>query len=260
MHFPFADLRANGPIDHHPLSPDRDHPSPVHLPDCDSGGSESAGDEHYDLDLRSVAAYPRQRVEWLWPGKIPIGKVTLFVGDPGLGKSLVALDVAARVTRGSAWPDDKQGARSEEQGENPPTSLPSAPHSVPPAPGSVLLLTDDDVGDTIRPRLEAHGANVGRVFFLPTVADLRHDFGQLEAALNRLPDCRLIVVDPVNAYVGPSDSHFHTIARKVLAPLAELAAKKRVAILAVTHLRKRDGSAIQGASGSMGFVAAARSV
>jgi hypothetical protein len=123
-----------------------------------------------------------------------------------------------------------------------------------------LLTNDDDVGDTIRPRLEAHGANVGRVFVLPSVADLRNDIGQLEIALNRLPDCRLIVVDPVNAYVGPSDSHFHTIVRKVLAPLAELAAKKRVAILAVTHLRKRDGSAIQGATGSMGFVAAARSV
>jgi hypothetical protein len=265
MHFPFADLRANGPIDFHPLSPDHPHPAPVYLTDTESGG-----EDHCQLDLRSVGSCPRQPVEWLWPGKIPIGKVTLLVGDPGLGKSLVALDVAARVSSGSAWPDSSPGGTPGASGDGrgvcaanaPDPATPFTPlRDVPPKIGSVILLTtDDDVGDTIRPRLEAHGANVDRVFFLPAVADLRHDFGQLEAALNRLPDCRLIVVDPVNAYVGPSDSHFHTIVRKVLAPLAELAAKKRVAILAVTHLRKRDGTAIQGATGSMGFVAAARSV
>ena len=90
----------------------------------------------------------------------------------------------------------------------------------------LFLTTDDDVADTIRPRLEAHGANVDRVFFVPSLADLRHDFAKLEATLDRIPDCRLIVVDPVNAYVGPSDSHFHTIVRKVLSPLAKLAARR----------------------------------
>ncbi len=124
----------------------------------------------------------------------------------------------------------------------------------------IILSAEDGIADTIRPRLDAHGADPSRVFFLPTLSDLRQDLGKLEAALQRLPNCRLIVVDPVNAYVGASDSHFHTIVRKVLEPLAELAAKKRVAILAVTHLRKNDGAAIYRASGSMGFVAAARTV
>jgi len=59
-------------------------------------------------NLQLVCAHdcPAQSVEWLWPDKIPIGKVTLLIGDPGTGKSLVALDIAARVSRGSAWPDD----------------------------------------------------------------------------------------------------------------------------------------------------------
>jgi hypothetical protein len=89
---------------------------------------------------------------------------------------------------------------------------------------------------------------------------LRNDFGQLQAAISQTNDCRVIVIDPINAYVGPTDSHFHTIVRKILAPLARFATQKRMAILAVTHLRKHEGAAIYRATGSMGFVAAARAV
>jgi len=70
----------------------------------------------------------------------------------------------------------------------------------------------------------------------------------------------LIIIDPINAYVGPADSHFHTVVRRVLAPLARLATEKRIAVLAVTHLRKCDAAAIRRAAGSMGFVAVARAV
>ena len=124
----------------------------------------------------------------------------------------------------------------------------------------LILSAEDQIADTIRPRLDAHGADPAKIFFAPQLTDLRRDLAKLTATLDQLRDCRLIVVDPVNAYVGPSDSHFHTIVRKVLAPLAELAAKRRIAILAVTHLRKNSGAAITRAAGSMGFVAAARSV
>jgi putative DNA primase/helicase len=128
-------------------------------------------------------------------------------------------------------------------------------------PGSVIILSaEDDLDDTIRPRLDAAGADPRRVFVLPSIADLRHDFAKLREAIDRAPDCRLIVIDPVNAYVGPSDSHFHTVVRRVFKPLVKLAVKKGIAILAVTHLRKNEGAAIQRAAGSMGFVAAARAV
>jgi hypothetical protein len=73
-------------------------------------------------------------------------------------------------------------------------------------------------------------------------------------------DCRIIVIDPINAYVGPTDSHFQTIVRKILTPLVHFAASKRMAVLAITHLRKHEGAAIYRATGSMGFVAAARAV
>jgi len=88
-------------------------------------------------------------LRWLWPGRIPLGKLTLFAGDPGLGKSVVTLDVAARVTRGDGWPD---GATAGYEA------------------GSVIVLSaEDDPADTIRPRLDAAGADLRRVHILQAV-------------------------------------------------------------------------------------------
>jgi AAA domain len=208
----------------------------------------------HTLDLRSAADYQAQPVDWLWPEKIPLGKVTLLVGDPGLGKSLVAVDVASRVSRGLPFPANAKSAEQSAKSE-------SCSDSTLSALGSLLILSaDDTIADTIRPRLDAHGADPAKIFFAPALTDLRRELPKLEALLERIPDCRLIVVDPVSAYVGPSDSHFHTIVRKVLGPLAELANKRRLAVLAVTHLRKHTGAAITRAVGSMGFAAAARTV
>lgn len=248
-----------------------------------------------DLQIIRAADCPAEPVEWLWPEKIPIGKVTLLIGDPGTGKSLVALDVAARLSRGGAWPNHqaatadraesknnlRQGDKEKwRQGEeiidsqvslSPclPVSPSSPPHAAtsnpsnaqPPTPGSTLVLSaEDNLADTIRPRLDALGADPRNVFVVPSIHDLRHDFAQLRVAVGSVPNCRLIIVDPINAYVGPADSHFQTVVQKVLAPLAELASEKRIAVLAIAHLRKTDGAAIHRAAGSVGFVAAARSV
>ncbi len=139
--------------------------------------------------------------------------------------------------------------------------LPPTPPSPPPDPASTILLSASDVlADMIRPRLDAAGADPRCVFVIPSIADLRDDFMQLRAAVTRAPNCRLIIIDPINAYVGPGDAHFQTVVRKVLAPLARLAAEKRIAVLAIAHLRKNEGDAIYRAAGSMGFVAAARAV
>jgi putative DNA primase/helicase len=183
------------------------------------------------LQLVRAADCPAQNVEWLWPGKIAIGKVTLLIGDPGTGKSLVALDIAARLSSGSAWPDhkaatagrandiderrqgDKERGRQGESNADQQISLsPCLPvslssHSKLRAPCSTLILSaTDDLADTIRPRLDAAGADPRRVFFIPSIADLRDDFAQLRAAVHCAPNCRLIIIDPINAYVGPSDA------------------------------------------------------
>ena len=203
-----------------------------------------------------VADVQPEPVRWLWPDRIALGKLTLLAGDPGLGKSFCTLDIAARLTTGCGWPD--------------------APVSTFEPGGVVLLSAEDDIGDTIRPRLDAAGADATKVFALKAVRcpdpdggqreepfNLSRDIDALEGAIASTPGCRLVVIDPVSAYLGGGprfDSHRNTDVRAVLAPLADLAARRGVAVVAVTHLRKSDGPALYRAMGSLAFVAAARTV
>ncbi len=174
----------------------------------------------------------------------------MLAGDPGLGKSLVTLDIAARVSRGAPWPD--------------------ARHDPQPVGGVVLLSGEDDVADTIRPRLDAHNADVSRVIALQGISgsdtagdykrpvDLARDLDHLRSAIKEVHNCRLLIVDPISAYMGKSDSHVNAEVRAVLAPFAELAAEMHIAILCVSHLRKGEGQALHRTMGSLAFVAAAR--
>ena len=198
-------------------------------------------------------------VHWLWPGRVPLGKLTLLVGDPGLGKSLVAMDVAARVSRGLAMPQTEDEVLQTEAGE----------------PGSVVLLSaEDDAADTIRPRLEALGGDLSRIVVLEAIDQVRFGGGSrrvsfslesnlaaLEEVMKSLEHCRLVVIDPITAYLGRTSANNHAGIRRVLAPLGTLAARHGVAVLAVNHLTKRGyGAAIYRSIGSMAFAAMARGV
>ncbi|MEJ5342972.1 MAG: AAA family ATPase [Thermogutta sp.] len=202
------------------------------------------------INLEEVVARP---VEWLWDKRIPLGRITLLVGKPGQGKSFLTCDFAARVTTGTPWPD-----------------------GTPCQKGSVLMLTlEDDPADTIRPRLDAMHADVARVRILKAVnyRDIDGvqrqrgltlaDLPVIEKALESLSDCRLLVIDPIGDFLGGRvDSHRDNEIRAVLTPLAELARRRKVAVLVVMHRRKSagDGGADDTAMGSRGFTGIARSV
>jgi hypothetical protein len=211
-------------------------------------GDEAFGPQPVTVCLADVTPEPLQ---WLWPGRVPLGKLTLIAGDPGLGKSFVTLDMGARVSSGRPWPDLRDQA-------NPLGSV-------------VLLSAEDDLSDTIRPRLDAAGADVSRVValkgvLLPESAGVTHfslaaDIPQLEETILQIEDVRLVVIDPVTAYLGRADGHKNAEIRGLLAPLAELASAHRVAIVCVTHLNKATGTkALYRAMGSLAFSAAARAV
>lgn len=209
--------------------------------------SDAAG-----VEFRCLADVEAKPINWLWPGKIARGKVTMLAGNPGLGKSQVTASMAAIVTTGGQWPADR--ARSVQ--------------------GSVVFLSaEDDAADTIKPRLIAAGADLKRVFILDAVVDgsnaqgvptsrqfnLRTDLDRLSALLDQLGHVALIVIDPITAYLGDTDSHKNAEVRALLAPLGELAAKHGAAVVCVSHLNKSGNSeALMRVTGSLAFVAAAR--
>jgi len=190
-------------------------------------------------------------VSWLWQPRIAIGKLTLLCGDPGEGKSFLTLDIAARVSRGFMWPDGSGNA---------------------PLGSVVLLCGEDDIADTVRPRLDMAEADPSKIVALRGVrtvdseggycrdVDLQRDLDIIEAAIVKTPDCKLFIVDPIGCYLGETDSHNNSEVRKVLAPLSEMASRLGVAALAVHHFRKGDGSAKHRVTGSLAFTAAARAV
>ncbi len=198
---------------------------------------------------RRLTNVERETLEWLWPGRVPLGKLTLLAGDPGLGKSFVTLDMAARVSRGEPWPD-----------------MPILKQTA----ASVLLLNaEDDLADTIAPRLDKAGADDRNIVAIEGVSllgqrrhfSLQQDLPRLVETIEQNPGTRLVVIDPIAAYCGNVDSHKNSDVRGLLAPLAELASRHHLAIVAVTHLSKSGGTkAVYRAMGSLAFAAAARAV
>lgn len=188
-----------------------------------------------------------ERIDWLWPARIPIGKLTILDGDPGLGKSTLSLDLAARVSCGRPMPDEVVGR--------------------PPA-GVVLLSAEDGLADTIRPRLDAAGADVSRVVALTAVyADGSDRLPTLPADLDRLEaaivghGAELVIIDVLMAYLaGEVNAHRDQDVRGALAPLAAMAEQTGAAIVVLRHLNKSTGGpAVYRGGGSIGIVGAARS-
>jgi hypothetical protein len=175
--------------------------------------------------LDTIRAEP---ITWLVPDYIPLGKLVLWAGDGGGGKSTLSLDLAANVTRGTPCFGLKYEA---------------------PGPAEVLLVScEDDYADTVVPRLIVAGADLARVRRVdgvrgpdgkPQPFSLAH-VEHIDAELSRRPGVRAIVIDPATSYVGRAgvDDHKDSQLRALLDPLAKLAAERRVLILLLAHFNK----------------------
>jgi putative DNA primase/helicase len=156
-------------------------------------GSSLAG---RSLFVRRASEIRPEPIEWLWPNRVAIGKQTMIVGEPGLGKSQLTAFMAAAITTGGQWPCNEGQAPL----------------------GSVIILSaEDDAADTIRPRLDAAGADPTRVLIVSAVRsddgkgrrtfNLQADLDLLEQEIAKAGDMRLVIIDPISSYMGKTDSH-----------------------------------------------------
>jgi hypothetical protein len=197
------------------------------------------------LRIVKAASVLQRPVEWLWQNRIARGKLTLTGGDPGLGKSQIAIDIIARITTGGQWPDGGHA----------------------PQGSCIILATEDAADDTICPRLELAGADLERVHIVQAAIEkgavrtfsLQRDLDALAAAAKEFGDVSFISIDPITAYLGDVDSHRTADVRSVLSPVEHFAADNNIAIWGTTHPPKgAQGKAINSFTGSLAFVASAR--
>ncbi len=199
------------------------------------------------LVLRRLSDVTPQAVEWLWPARIPRGKVTLLVGDPGAGKSFASIAIAAAVTTGAPLPGAERA----------------------PAASVLIWNGEDGTADTIRPRAEAAGAALERIHVIEGestedgsyAAFGLHSIDLLAELVSTTNDIGLVIVDPIAALLAGVDAHRDSDIRSALQPLVDFAERFGIAVLAIAHLNKREAErALYRVGGSIGFVGLARSV
>lgn len=203
------------------------------------------------IEYRRLSDIEAKPINWLWPDRIARGKVSMIAGNPGLGKSQITASLSAIVSTGSQWPVDRTSSQA----------------------GNVIILSaEDDAADTIRPRLEAAGADLTKIFILDAVRtytedgesvlcpfDLKTDLLALEGMIESIGGVAMIIIDPITSYLGSTDSHKNAEVRGLLAPLSDMAGRHEAAIVCVSHLNKSGNSeAMMRITGSLAFVAAAR--
>jgi DNA polymerase I-like protein with 3'-5' exonuclease and polymerase domains len=203
--------------------------------------------------LESVCAADEEieDYEWVWPGRFALKKIGLVVGLPDEGKGLIFSDVMARISRGSPWPCGEGCA---------------------PLGSMILLTAEDDINDTIIPRLMAAGADLKRVHIVKMMHEageermfsLVTDLHALRQKVVEVGDVRMVLIDPISAYlgIGKVDSFRATDVRAILGPLKVLAEELRLSILGIMHFNKKIDvtNILLRISDSLAYAAASRHV
>jgi hypothetical protein len=180
------------------------------------------------LQSTSAADAGMSTVEWMWPNRFAIGKLGIVAGLPDEGKGQILCFIGAAVSTAGLWPCGEGHAPQ----------------------GNVLLLSaEDDPSDTVVPRLAAAGADLNRITIVGMVREggkdrmfnLHGDLEMLRQTIVSVGNVAAVLIDPISAYlgVGKIDSYRTTDVRAVLAPLVNLAAELKVAIIGILHFNKK---------------------
>jgi len=186
-----------------------------------------------------LSDYDPLDIDWFWDKLIPTSMLTTMEGDPGLGKSFIAMKLAALCSTGGTLPNGQR--------------LPKA--------GAIYLSTEDDPNYTIRPRIDAMGGDPRRIRVQSKYKPFDDEGLRLLRQDLRAHPARLVVIDPLYGFVpSEADMYKPNEIRAFLAQLSEIAAEHETALLAIRHVRKgKSDKAIQNGIGSMDVIAVARS-
>jgi putative DNA primase/helicase len=212
----------------------------------DKLANQPAPNAKHEVALRPGCDVEMKSIDWLWSNHLARGKLTLLSGPSELGKSTIAIDLAARLSRGGEWPDGD------------PAPLASA----------IIISSEDAIDDTIVPRLAAADADLARVYMLAFAKtdgitrtfSLQTDLDRLGEKMQAIGDVGLVIIDPVTSYMGSKlDSHHTVEVRAVLEPLQKFAERYNVAVLMISHPQKAAATNVLNAvTGSAAFVHAPR--
>ncbi len=207
-------------------------------------------DEDAGLKIIPLNEVEAEKIDWLWWEVIPKGKLTIICGDPNVGKSFLTMFLASYVTKGKPLPHTSNRITKK---------------------GSVLILTaEDGVADTVRPRIDSTNGDPSKVNIIDGIKErdsiklfnFRDDIEKLGIFLEKRKDIKLLIIDPITAYMSGIDMKMDAEVRgKILAPLSALAEKHEISIILVAHLNKDVAmKAVYRISGTVGFLAGVRSV
>lgn len=194
-----------------------------------------------DFHYGYFSAVTQRKVEWLWYPYIPYGKLTILQGDPGEGKSTFMLNVAALLSRGRKMPDG---------------------FKVPEPQQVVYQTAEDNLSDTVKPRLVAAGADCDRIaYIIDEDSPLTLEDSRIEKVI-RETNARLFILDPLQAYLVQDSDMFNAgRMRQQLKTLADIAARYNCAVVVIGHMNKASGEKnLYRGLGSIDIAAIARSV
>jgi len=197
----------------------------------DRRGDRRQADGENTATLRRANTIKPESIDWAWPNRFAFGKLALLAGDPGLGKSSLLFEIAALHSIGGAFPCGEGNARRCE---------------------AIVLTAEDGLADTVVPRLMAAGADLSKVHILTGTKmansevenhfDLTRDVAALRRALADHPNVKVLIIDPLTAYLGATNAKENAEIRNALAPLVKLIEEAGVLCIGNTHLNKREGT------------------
>lgn len=188
------------------------------------------------LDIRPLSGFKAERQSWLWDGMVPSGTLTLLAGPGGTSKSTLAIELAARLSRG------------ELAGEH---------HGTPTS--AFYLTRENDISRVVYPRFEAAGGDLSRIGVLGSEqVSLPDDTDELMRHADS-QGARLIVLDTLVTFTGGTGSYSSAV--RTLGPLLDACARRDIAVVAVHHTTKSSKKPSANAVlGSTGLTATARQV